>query len=168
MTQLVQVRLPGQMMAVEKLAREIWIEHYVPIVGREQIEYMLARFQSEAAIRAQISDGVDYSLLSCDDVNVGYMAVAPEPEQDALMISKLYVLARMRGKGFGRRLLNEAHRISRSLSRDRMWLTVNKHNARSIEWYRHMGFRNVKSVVQDIGGGFVMDDYKMEMGVNSI
>jgi hypothetical protein len=28
-----------------------------------------------------------------------------------------------------------------------------------------MGFRNVGSLVQDIGNGFVMDDYKMEKTV---
>ncbi len=43
-----------------------------------------------------------------------------------------------------------------------IWLQVNKNNVHSIAWYLRMGFRNVRSAVQDIGGGFVMDDFRME------
>jgi hypothetical protein len=31
--------------------------------------------------------------------------------------------------------------------------------------YEKIGFKNVGSLVQDIGSGFVMDDYKMEKTV---
>jgi hypothetical protein len=36
-------------------------------------------------------------------------------------------------------------------------------NAHPIEWYSRMGFRKIGSVIQDIGCGFVMDDYRFEM-----
>ena len=32
----------------------------------------------------------------------------------------------------------------------------------SIAWYTRMGFRNAGPIVQDIGAGYVMDDYRME------
>jgi ribosomal protein S18 acetylase RimI-like enzyme len=38
---------------------------------------------------------------------------------------------------------------------------VNKGNARAIAFYRKHGFDIAESVVVDIGGGFVMDDYVM-------
>jgi diamine N-acetyltransferase len=41
-------------------------------------------------------------------------------------------------------------------------LTVNKNNTGAISVYEKIGFRNVGSLVQDIGSGFVMDDYAME------
>jgi ribosomal protein S18 acetylase RimI-like enzyme len=44
-------------------------------------------------------------------------------------------------------------------------LTVNKNNVNAIKAYEKMGFRNVGSLVQDIGDGFVMDDYAMEKTV---
>jgi len=46
-----------------------------------------------------------------------------------------------------------------------LWLTVNKDNADSIAFYRRVGFRIAGSSVMDIGGGFVMDDYRMVKGV---
>ena len=45
---------------IESLAREIWTEHYIPVIGREQVDYMLARFQSRQAIGEQIRSGVRY------------------------------------------------------------------------------------------------------------
>jgi diamine N-acetyltransferase len=40
-------------------------------------------------------------------------------------------------------------------------LAVNKANAKAIAAYKKYGFRIRDSVVQPIGGGFVMDDYFM-------
>jgi len=46
-----------------------------------------------------------------------------------------------------------------------MWLTVNKNNSHSIAWYSRMGFTNAGPILQDIGGGFVMDDFRMEKSI---
>jgi ribosomal protein S18 acetylase RimI-like enzyme len=40
-------------------------------------------------------------------------------------------------------------------------LNVNKHNIKAIGAYRKSGYETVESVVADIGGGYVMDDYVM-------
>ena len=42
---------------VALLARNIWPGHYAPIVGDEQIDYMLKTMQSPQAIREQIAKG---------------------------------------------------------------------------------------------------------------
>ncbi len=39
---------------VESLAYSIWREHYTPIIGRHQVEYMLEKFQSKEALLNQI------------------------------------------------------------------------------------------------------------------
>lgn len=31
---------------LEKLAKEIWNQHFVPIIGQDQVDYMLNKFQS--------------------------------------------------------------------------------------------------------------------------
>ena len=41
-------------------------------------------------------------------------------------------------------------------------MTVNKYNDRSINAYSTMGFKNTGGEITDIGGGFAMDDYRME------
>jgi alpha-L-arabinofuranosidase len=42
-----------------------------------------------------------------------------------------------------------------------LWLTVNKNNAGSIAFYQWCEFVIAEPMVTDIGGGFVMDDYRM-------
>ena len=42
---------------IADLADIIWKEHYIPIIGIPQVDYMLKKFQSAKAIKEQISDG---------------------------------------------------------------------------------------------------------------
>ena len=162
MSKLTRVESPEQILETVRLARETWTQHYVPIIGQAQVDYMLDKFQSEAAVTKQIADGYEYYLLGRDGKSVGYTAIVPDAEQSTLMISKLYVKKCARGQGFGRKMLEFAEGVARQRRLKTLWLTVNKNNANSIACYVRMGFRNVASIVQDIGGGYVMDDYRME------
>lgn len=148
---------------VESLAREIWTEHYTPIIGREQVEYMLDKFQSSEAITAQIKQGTLYFLVRAGDAFIGYLAV--EAKGDELFLSKIYVASGQRGRGYGKKAVQFAEILARGKGLKKIFLTVNKNNVKSIRAYEKMGFKNVESLVQDIGGGFVMDDYKMEKNV---
>ena len=40
---------------ISVLAKNIWTEHYTPIIGLDQVNYMLEKFQSEIAIQNQIN-----------------------------------------------------------------------------------------------------------------
>ena len=63
--------------SVVRLARDIWNEHYVNIIGQEQVDYMLGRFQSAEAISRQLADGYDYYLVTFDGSPAGYFALSP-------------------------------------------------------------------------------------------
>lgn len=151
-----------QFRQIEKMAREIWSEHYFPIVGRPQIEYMLDRFQSAEAIAEQVEDnGFDYYLICADGGYAGYFATVPDPELKRMMLSKIYVGNAHRRQGIGRRVLDFIEEQCRQRGYSRIWLTVYRGNKQSIEWYRRRGFRIDGPYIQDIGGGFVMNDFKM-------
>jgi len=143
------------------LAHNIWREHYIPMIGAKQVEYMLEKFQSKEAISNQIKkEGYLYYLL--EDVNgirVGYFGVIPRPNE--LFLSKFYITAKNRGKGYARRALNFIETIAKDKGLSRLSLTVNKNNTGSIEAYKKLGFTITDSLVTDIGSGFIMDDYKM-------
>ena len=156
----VPVATDEQIAIVESLAREIWTEHYTPIIGRQQVDYMLDRFQSRQAIHDQIKGGVLYFLIRAADVFIGYMAV--QPKEDELFLSKIYVRSSDRRKGYGRRAVRFAESLAKERNLRKVVLTVNKNNVDSIKAYERTGFKNAGSLIQDIGNGFVMDDYKME------
>ncbi len=162
MIELTPVESAGQVAEVAALARAVWTEHYTPIIGPAQVAYMLERFQSERAIAAQLAAGYAYRLLRGDGAAVGYLATVPEADGQALFLSKLYVARPARGRGHGCRLLAEAEAEARARGLAWLRLTVNRHNSGSLAWYARRGFRQAGPVVQDIGGGFVMDDYRLE------
>jgi diamine N-acetyltransferase len=152
----------AQIEHVAELARVIWSEHYIPIVGRPQIEYMLENVQSAAAIADQIEQGWEYYLCLCESGDCGYLAILPQPDEGRMLLSKLYVDSQMRGSGVGCRMLAFAEQQCRRRGLGLLWLTVYRGNADSIAWYERRGFVNAGSFIQDIGGGFVMNDFKME------
>jgi diamine N-acetyltransferase len=159
-TMFIEVSTEYQIEIVEALAREIWTEHYIPIIGKDQVDYMLATFQSRQAIREQIRTGVAYYLIQEGEASIGYIAVQPKGRE--LFLSKIYVKSSRRGLGYGKKAVQFAEKVAKGLDLNKIALTVNKNNVNSIKAYEKIGFKNVGSVIQDIGDGFVMDDYKME------
>ena len=162
MIEIIPVREAAQIEAVAELAREIWNDHFVPIIGQAQVDYMLDRFQSAPAIRRQIfSEGYEYYLVSDRARRIGYFALVPHRKGTGAQLSKIYLRRSERGRGAGRAIIEfaEAWCIKRGFRK--LWLTVNRHNAGPIAFYERMGFVRAGNLVQDIGSGFVMDDYKM-------
>lgn len=78
-----------------------------------------------------------------------------------LKLHKLYIHPDCQRQGLGPRLLHHVESVARTSGRIIVVLTVNKKNAKAIAAYRKHGFTIRESVVTDIGGGFVMDDYVM-------
>lgn len=150
---------------IEELADVIWREHYIPIVGKPQIDYMLDKFQSAKAIEKQVTEGFEYFILNYDKTPVGYMAIKQETE--ALFLSKIYVLSNYRGKKIGKAAMLFVENKTKIYKLPKIRLTVNKHNTDAIKTYEKLGFKNIRDLVQDIGNGFVMDDFEMVKLVKS-
>lgn len=161
-----KVHTETQIAHVARLAQTIWLEHYMPLIGRAQVDYMLVKFQNQNAIAQQIADRYDYYLALQNAEPVGYFAVVLDCSSNSLMLSKLYVERSVRSQGVGRVMLAAAEELARQQSLRIIWLTVNKGNQTSITWYTHMGFKNARPIVQDIGGGLIMDDYRMEKSID--
>ena len=155
----------GEIETVASLAKEIWYEYYVPIIGRAQVDYMVPKFQSAAAISEQIANGLEYYLIALEGTPAGYFAIQRQPTKQDLFISKLYIRKSERGRGLARYALSFANAICKRESVKLIWLTVNKRNP-AVESYERLGFKIVADIVADIGSGFVMDDYRMEKVVD--
>jgi len=159
-----RVEQPEQVEAVAVLAREIWTRHYTPLIGSEQVEYMLEKFQSVEAITQQIeTDGVEYVIVP----DAGYAAWVPDRAMKSLFLSKIYVKTDCRGLGLGRTLLELAEERARELGCTELWLTVNRNNTDTIAFYERMGLQKTRELIQDIGHGYVMDDWRMAKPLNS-
>ncbi len=142
------------------LADTIWRPYYTQLIGEPQVDYMLEKFQSEGAIAAQIKEGTLYFLIAKQKEYIGYLAVTPETDQNALFLSKVYLKKNQRKKGYGRKAVEFIEDLASQHGLGYIRLTVNKNNIDSLAAYEKMRFKRIRSLVQDIGGGFVMDDYE--------
>ncbi len=165
MANIQKVKSEEELEKVASLAYKIWNQHFVPIIGQEQVDYMVEKFQSAPAIAEQIKSGYEYFYLSEDGGEKAYLAIIPDHESKKMMISKIYVELESRGKGFGLQLLEFVKKECGDLGFKTIWLTVNRFNHDTIEWYKRHGFTITKEVKADIGKGFYMDDYIMELSV---
>lgn len=145
------------------LAAIIWKEHFTPLIGAAQVEYMLDKFQSEKAIKQQIENGYLYFALTLGEKQIGYTGL--RLDTDCLFLSKLYIQKEYRGKGFSRLMIAEAEKIAKQNGKPIIRLTCNRHNAGSLAVYKKAGFQIVREEKTDIGNGFVMDDYIFEKKV---
>jgi GNAT superfamily N-acetyltransferase len=161
MMEMRSVSTPVDIDSVASLAHDIWIQHYVPIIGQAQTDYMLAKFQSAPAISRQIADGHQYFVATVDGVPVGYFAIVPNQGERSALLSKIYVSQQRRGTGLGKAILAFVEKRCAGMGIRELWLTVNRNNTGSISFYQHLGFTVSGAVVQDIGNGFVMDDFRM-------
>lgn len=162
--EFIEVISQEQIVILEKLAYEIWKEHYTPIIGIEQVEYMLEKYQSKDAISIQIKDkGYRYFLIENEKQAIGYIAV--QHREEGLFLSKFYVNAINRRKGIGRKALLFVEGLAQEMKLKKIYLTVNKNNKTAIAVYEKLGFKNTGPIVTDIGKSFIMDDFKMEKSI---
>ena len=160
-----EIQSDEQIGQVAELANTIWHEHYNQILSINQIDYMLASYQSEGAIRCQLQDGYHYFGVIEGMKMVGYLALKQE-DSSTVFISKIYILAQNRGKGYGNILFEKAFQFAREKGCHRLYLTVNRNNQSSVNIYRKKGFTITKEVDEPIGDGFEMNDYVMDCSIS--
>ena len=141
---------------MSEMATAIVREHYDPIIGREQNDYMLKMFQSEEAVMGQLEHGYNYYFVKEDGRNAGFMAFYQR--ENALYLSKFYLYKDMRGRGFSRTMMEFIKGKAKELGLNRIELNVNRNNP-SVQIYEKLGFTVAWTEKNDIGNGFYMDDY---------
>lgn len=139
---------------MDQLVKKIWPEIYIPIIGKEQVDYMLKTYQSMDNIQTEIAQGDVYFILVSSNKPVGYTAY--RESKDEIYLSKLYLMDETRGKGYGSVMFDWYDDLAKG---KKLRLNVNKANQRAIKIYEHRGFQRVESCQNDIGEGFIMDDY---------
>ena len=152
-----------QIKELAQLAKPIWEQHFTPIIGKAQVEYMVSMFQSVPALTKQINEGYEYYRFFVENQPIGYTGI--HEEEGKLFLSKLYIKKEYRGKHFSSKALDFLTALAKERKLSAILLTVNKHNDNTISIYKHMGFVVTKEQKADIGNGFFMDDYIMELSI---
>lgn len=162
---------------IHKLADEIWREYYADILIQGQIEYMITNFQSVEAINQQIQQGYEYFQIINEKDIVGYFATVHKDDNNAyrlhnkaktkaIFLSKFYIAKSHRCKGIGKLVIRHLKKTACSLGFSKIWLAVNKNNLNSMNAYKKMGFKIYREGCEEIGCGYRLDDYFMELNTS--
>ena len=144
-------------------ARTIWMKCFTNILSHEQIEYMLNWMYSQETIKHEIEyENINYFFILHDKINIGFFSMGPYPDATGrAKLHKIYLYPELHGKGLGSASLLKIFALARQQGYDSICLNVNKNNQSAIKAYERNGFVKEKSVVNDIGNGYVMNDYVM-------
>lgn len=154
-----------QLPIVIGLTKKIWPVAYGEILSKAQLDYMIDKFYNETALRELIQKGHVFYLAQDDNDNyVGFVSYEINSEPSKTKIHKIYVLPETQGTGLGRQFFELVKEKAIENHQKAIFLNVNKYN-NAIHFYTKLGFTKVKDEVIDIGNGYVMDDYVMEVDI---
>ena len=152
-----------QMSIVQDLAYRIWPSTYGEILSKNQLEYMLDWLYDTHALQEKVTTGHLYYVVKENGLAKGYLALEPNyPDAGYLRIHNLYVLPDRQGSGLGRALVNQAIDVAFDLDINALHLNVNRFN-KARAFYEHLGFKVIGEEDIEIGQGYLMEDYIMEL-----
>ena len=132
---------------LEELARRIWPDTYGKILTPGQIDYMIEMMYALPVVQKERAAGVAFDLILDEEKPVGFLSYGPYKD----------------GRGIGSMALQHAIAAAKRAGCRFLRLNVNKNNAAALRAYRRNGFYQAEAVKVDIGGGYFMDDYVMEV-----
>ena len=152
---------------IRELAEKSWRAAYAEILSPEQIDYMLNLMYSAEEISAHLENpNYQYYVILDKNEAVGFMGFEMHYEPKITKLHRIYLLPEAKGKGIGKASLIFLKEKVAENGDEKIILNVNKNNA-ARQVYESQGFRVSSEIVNDIGAGFVMDDYVMEYEIQA-
>ena len=158
MVNLIKAKEP-ELNIIADLAKVIWNDHYVPIIGQTQVDYMLANIYNLDSLIEQLNvKKHEFYLIEKENKNIGFLSVSSLNKED-YFLHKFYINTSDSNGGVGTHVLNLMIQL---LNPKSLTLTVNRQNFKSINFYFKNGFK-IESIEDfDIGNGFQMNDFVMK------
>jgi ribosomal protein S18 acetylase RimI-like enzyme len=146
---------------VPAMAREIWQATYPGIITQEQIDFMLEQRYGHERLYDDLEDvhkWLDQAFVG--DRRVGF--AFSEIYKGEFKLDKLYIHPDVQRQGVGGQLIAHVAARAKKEGYPCVILAVNKRNDKAINSYMKYGFVVREAIVDDIGHGFIMDDFVME------
>lgn len=147
---------------IRELTFAIWPQTYASLLTQQQIDYMLDMMYSESSLQKQLEqDGITFIIIYDEETPVAFAAYN-ETKPQVWKLHKIYVLASQQGKGLGKFII---HFIVDEIKRQdakALQLQVKRDNPAQ-HFYNKLGFEIIETADFDIGNGYFMKDYIMEL-----
>ena len=151
---------------IQEIAYTTWPVTFGEILGPAQLRYMLEWMYSTHALRDQMTVRQHTFLLAKEGhIFTGFASIEFNYNGEPVTkIHKLYILPETQGKGTGKRLLKEIEGMALEKGNPTITLNVNRYNS-AVKFYQKLGFVIKRSEDIDIGNGYLMEDYVMDLSL---
>ncbi len=150
---------------IQVIAHKTWPITYGAILSKAQLDYMIDLMYSEASLLQQLNTKPLFFLAYEDDVCLGFASCENNYlNKKVTRLHKIYILPEAQGKGVGKTLIEKVVAIAKENQSELISLNVNKFN-KAVAFYKKMGFEIASEEDLDIGNGYLMEDYKMELKI---
>ncbi|OJX32137.1 MAG: GNAT family N-acetyltransferase [Chryseobacterium sp. 36-9] len=151
---------------IQDLAKKSWVVAYADILKQDQIDYMLDMMYSEEALKKHFENpNFHYYLIREENQFLGFVGFEFHQEPETTKLHRIYFLKEAQGKGLGKEVLEFVKNEAKKNGNRRLILTVNKNNSAQ-KFYEYQGFKIYEEKILDVGNGYVMDDYLMELPIS--
>jgi diamine N-acetyltransferase len=153
---------------IRQLTFAVWPQTYSSVISKEQIDYMLEKMYNPSTLKKQMEeDGCTFIIVYDDNEPVAFASYAQHPadnetEPTTWKLNKIYILQSQQGKGTGKLIINYIVDEIKTKSAKALQLQVNRQN-KAKDFYEKLGFKIIKTADFDIGNGYFMNDYVMEL-----
>jgi diamine N-acetyltransferase len=158
----VQKATAADILLIRQLTFAIWPQTYSSIISKEQIDFMLEQMYNSATLKKQIEEDGCTFIIVYDDKEPVAFASYNETEPQLWKLNKIYILQSQQGKGTGKFIINYIVDEIKAKQAKALQLQVNRQN-KAKDFYERLGFKIIKTADFDIGNGYFMNDYVMEL-----
>lgn len=163
----IRIASKADVSVIQRIATAAYHDTYIPIIGLEQVDFMLRKFYNLDALSEQMDRGHVFIIATEEGEDIGFAAYNKiEDVPGVFKLQKLYLLPERKGTGLGRFLVEKVISRVHEAGGVKLILNVNRYN-KSRGFYEKLGFVITEKVDIPIGEHFFMNDYVMEREIGS-
>lgn len=150
---------------IREIAFQTWPATYSAILSKEQLNFMLSKFYSLKNLQLNTQQNQLFYIIFENKIPLGFLGI--EHNFDAKPITKIhkiYILPNNQGKGIGKVAIDFVIEAASKNQNNKIILNVNRFN-NAVLFYQKMDFKIVREIDIEIGNGYLMEDFVMEMTI---
>ena len=153
---------------IQEIVQQTWPVTYGEILSQDQISYMLKLMYSSEKLTSQLNNGHDFYIAEENGEYFGFAGIELHYNaHNMLRLHKIYVLPSAQGKSVGLSLIKKIVDVGLAENQENINLNVNRYN-KAKTFYEKLGFEVVKEENIDIGNGYLMEDFVMEVKMENL
>ena len=154
---------PADFPVIREIAQITWPVAYGSFISKAQLDYMLEKFYSDAALNDNFSTkNHRFLLVKENSICLGFASYEHHYlGENKTRLHKIYMLPESQRKGAGKLLLAAVEKLALENNDSIISLNVNRFNS-AYNFYEKLGFEKVGEEDIELDFGYLMEDYKLE------